>query len=188
MKVLSIFGGPRKKGNTARILGWVEEELSDRGHAVERINMIDKNVAGCLGCSKCQEIPDQTGCVQNDDAPAIFEKMIASDAVIFACPLYCWGFPAQIKTIIDRGYCLVTGYDTGKPHSLVRDRASALVVSCAGPIENNADLIVETYRRFSDYVMIRPTTELVVPLCTTPDALGENVQQQAVEAAAKLTG
>jgi len=39
MNVLSIFGGPRKKGNTATILGWVEDELKDIGHQVERINL-----------------------------------------------------------------------------------------------------------------------------------------------------
>jgi multimeric flavodoxin WrbA len=32
MNVISIFGGPRKKGNTATILGWVEEELRTLGH------------------------------------------------------------------------------------------------------------------------------------------------------------
>ena len=54
MKVLSIFGGPRKKGNTVTVLSWVEEELTNLGHKVERVNVVDERVGGCLGCSNCQ--------------------------------------------------------------------------------------------------------------------------------------
>jgi multimeric flavodoxin WrbA len=37
-------------------------------------------------------------------------QMISSDAVLFASPIYFWGFSAQIKVLIDRGYSLVTNY------------------------------------------------------------------------------
>ena len=42
MNVISIFGGPRKKGNTATILGWVEEELKTLGHQIERIKFANQ--------------------------------------------------------------------------------------------------------------------------------------------------
>ncbi|WP_415712790.1 flavodoxin family protein [Maridesulfovibrio sp.] len=41
-----------------------------------------------------------------DDIPAILEQMVASDAVVFASPLYFWGPSAQLKTVIDRTYSL----------------------------------------------------------------------------------
>lgn len=47
MNVSSIFGGPRKKGNTATILGWVEKELRVLGHQLERINLSTKKVTDC---------------------------------------------------------------------------------------------------------------------------------------------
>ena len=83
MKVISILGGPRKKGNTANVLAWVEEELNSLGHEVDRVNVVDYKVNGCLSCYRCQEMPDVPGCVQRDDAVAIFERMIAADAVLF---------------------------------------------------------------------------------------------------------
>ena len=57
MKVLSIFGGPRKNGNTVAVLNWVEEELGGLGHEVERVDVVDKSVGGCLGCDRlfCQQ-------------------------------------------------------------------------------------------------------------------------------------
>ena len=50
MNVLTIFGGPRKKGNTATVLSWVEEALRRLGHDIERINLSSKKVHGCIGC------------------------------------------------------------------------------------------------------------------------------------------
>jgi len=188
MKVLSIFGGPRKNGNTARVLSWVEAELTGLGHEVERINVVENHVAGCLGCANCQQYPDEPGCVQRDDALSIFEKMISSEVTIFSCPLYCWGFPAQLKVLIDRHFCLVTGYGAGQPKSLIQGRGTVLLVTCAGPVENNADLIIETFQRFSNYLLARPVGDLVVPFCTTPDALDDDIRSQALELARKIIG
>lgn len=188
MKVLSIFGGPRKNGNTATVLSWVEEELSKVGREVERVNTVDHSVGGCIGCMSCQEFPDEPGCVQEDDALSIFEKMINSDVILYSCPLYCWSFPAQLKALIDRHFCLVTGYDAGQPKSLIQDRRTALLVTCAGPVENNADLITEGFQRFSKYLLAQAMGELIVPLCTTPEALGEDIRSQASKFAGKITG
>lgn len=188
MKVLSIFGGPRKKGNTATVLGWVEQELLHRGHEVERVNTADKSIGGCLGCMNCQEIPDEPGCVQKDDALPIFDRLIASDIVLYSCPLYCWSFPAQLKPLIDRHFSLVTGYNEEKPKSLVQDRRAGLLVTCAGPIEDNADLITKGFHRFSDYLLMKSVGELIVPFCTTPEDMGEDIRTQASMFARKIVG
>jgi multimeric flavodoxin WrbA len=58
---------------------------------------------------------DRPGCVQKDDAFSVFERMMAADALIYSSPLYCWDFPAQMKALIDRHFCLVTGYGTSQP-------------------------------------------------------------------------
>ena len=100
MKVTTILGSPKKKkGNTAKVLGWFEDELTNLGHEVDRINIIDREVKGCLGCGTCQNKADEPGCVQKDDAVAIFENMMSADAVVYASPLYCWGFSSQMKAL-----------------------------------------------------------------------------------------
>jgi len=188
MKVVTIFGGPRKKGNTATMLGWVEEELQNLGHQVDRVNTVDYQINGCLGCNRCKGFPDEPGCAQKDDAPAIFERMMAADTVLFAAPLYAWGFPAQLKSLIDRGYCLVTGTTGVDYKSLVEGKKGALLITCGGDMEGNADLIVPTFKRILAYLRMVPAGDLIVLFCTTPDQLGGEARAQAKALASQLAG
>ncbi len=81
MKIITILGSPRKKGNTAKVLSMFEDKV-EKNHEVERINITQYKVGGCLGCLKCQESKGEPGCVQKDDALTIFEKMIQADAIV----------------------------------------------------------------------------------------------------------
>ena len=139
MKIITLQGSPRKKGNTATVLSWVEQELIALDHEVESIFLSTKNLKGCLACGKCKEKPDTVGCIQKDDIPEILEKMIQAELVIFASPLYFWGVSAQLKTVIDRTYSLYVDYHQPGHTSLVDGQRQALLVTGAGPYENNAE-------------------------------------------------
>jgi len=179
VNILSIFGGPRKKGNTATVLNWVEEELRSAGHQVERIGTSGLSVAGCSGCWACAEVTDAPGCVIDDYAQPIFSKMIAADCILFASPLYSWGFAAQIKPLIDRCVCLVTGYGEPEYASLIANKRSGLIVTCGGQLEGNANLIQGIYKHIVEYYGLVSAKELIVPNCTEPDQLSEEVKGQA---------
>ena len=58
MKVTTILGSPRIKGNTAKIIGFLEESLK-KEHEIQRVNIIKQKINGCLGCFKCQEQKDK---------------------------------------------------------------------------------------------------------------------------------
>jgi multimeric flavodoxin WrbA len=180
------LGGPRKKGNTATVLAWVEEELKSLGHEVDRVNVVDYKVNGCLSCYRCQEVPDEPGCVQRDDAVALFERMMAADVIVFSSPLFVWSFAAQIKALIDRMFCLVKAFSGPPFHSLIAGKKSALLITCGGPKEGNADLVIGMYNRFSDYASMLPIAELVVPFCTTPDQLNEEAKAEATALASRI--
>ena len=187
MRIVSVQGSPRpKKGNTAKVLGWVEEELRLKGHFVDHINMTDKKVNGCKECYTCQGIPDEPGCPQEDDAKEVFEQLIASDVILLASPLFCWDFSSQIKPLIDRCFCLVTDYGTPKWKSLLEGKRAGLLVTCAGPIEGNADLVSEMFNRLMQYTKCKVAGTLVIPFATTPDAMGEEIKAQAVKFAHKF--
>jgi multimeric flavodoxin WrbA len=70
MKIITILGSPRAKGNTAKVLSMFEDNVGAK-HDIERINIARYKVGGCLGCYKCKEIKDEPGCVQKDDALTI---------------------------------------------------------------------------------------------------------------------
>lgn len=189
MNVISIFGGPRKKGNTATILNWVEEELKILGHQVERINLSSKKVNGCLNCCKCKDNLNEPGCVQKDDGTVIIDRMVASDVVIYASPLYYWGFSAQMKALIDRCYCLYRGVCGSPEHtSFVQGQRHALIVTAASPFENNAELILTTFQRILVYTKAFSAGELLVCNSTTPDELDKEIHAQAIKFANQLFG
>ncbi len=187
MNILSIFGSPRIKGNTATVLGWVEDELKENGNQVERINLSSKKVGGCIGCLKCKDNLTEPGCVQKDDGSNIIDRMVESDMVIYASPLYYWGFSAQMKALIDRCHCLYRGVCGSPGHtSFVKDQRQALIVTAADPYENNAELIQTSFQRILVYDQAHSAGELFVCNCTTPDNLGDEIRAQAINFAKQL--
>ena len=186
MKITTLLGSARKKGNTAIVLGWVEEALESMGHQAERIYLNNESIRGCLGCAKCRETPHEIACVQKDDAVTIMEKMVASDGTLFASPLYFWGFSAQIKTLIDRCYSLVTNYHRPGHTSLMAGKNVGLLVTGAGAYENNAEGLFTSFDRIVDFLLARKSGELYVGGCTSPDALPGNTRVKARELAKSL--
>ena len=172
MNIVTILGSPRKKGNTNKLLSMFEEKIQEK-HSFERINITQYKVNGCIGCYKCKETSSEPGCVQKDDALVIFEKMIHADAIVYASPLYCWSFTSQIKPLIDRHFCLVSGDGTPDQDSLISGKPAALLVTCAGPIEENCDAIKGIFRGITDYLMLDGKGDYILPYCTTPEAIGD---------------
>ncbi len=188
MQVITLLGSAKKKGNTATVLGWIEEELKTMGYTAERIYLNNKSIGGCLGCAKCRDNPDEIACVQKDDAIDIMEQMISADAVLFASPIYFWGFSAQMKALIDRGYALVTNYHKPGHTSLMRGKRVGLLVTGADAFEDNAEGMFTAFDRIVDFLLARKSGELYVGGCTTPDRLPEESRNQALELARSLAG
>lgn len=180
MKVLTILGSPKKNGKTAIVLQNFEEKMMSCGNEVERVRITDYKINGCLGCFACMANQKEPGCVQRDDATLIFEKMALADVIIMAAPIYCFFLSAQIKPLFDRGFCL-----SNTP--LLNKKRMALLTTCAGKTEGNADLAQESFRRTFDaeHDSFFHNTKLVgtynVPQCDAPD-----FAQRAKETAEKM--
>jgi len=186
MQITTLLGSSKKKGNTASVLVWVEEELKSQGHEVERIYLNNKSIGGCLGCAKCRENPDEIACVQKDDAIDIMDQMISSDVVLFASPIYFWGFSAQIKALIDRGYALVTNYHKPGHTSLMKGKRIGLLVTGADAYEDNAEGMFTAFNRIVDFLLAKRSGELYVGECSVPSDLSEEVKDKALELARSL--
>ena len=96
MKIVTILGSPRKRGNTAAVLDAFEALVTPQ-HELDRINISDHHVAGCLGCDHCFSVLAEPGCAQRDDAVRLLERILAADLVVYAAPVYCWAFPRSSK-------------------------------------------------------------------------------------------
>jgi len=100
-KILILNGSPRPKGNTAGLIKTFTEGAEKAGHSVTTF-LIDKmNIKGCKSCYKGGKDP-QSPCVQKDDMEKIYPEFNKADIVVFASPMYYWGFSGQIKIVLDR--------------------------------------------------------------------------------------
>ncbi len=186
MKVVTLLGSAKKKGNTATALKWVEDELKLLGHEVESIYLNAKTINGCLGCAKCKDKPDEIGCVQNDDAPEILQKMIDADLTIFASPLYFWGLTSQIKSIIDRSWSLVTNYHMPDHKSLIGGKRQALLTTGGGEFDNNAEPVFTAFDRLIKFYKGNKIGELFLGSCKTIETMTDEKKEKAIAFAHKI--
>ncbi len=186
MQITTLLGSAKRKGNTATVLGWVKQELESLGHNVEGVYLNNKSIGGCLGCAKCRENPAEIACVQKDDAIDIMERMIVSDAVLFASPIYFWGFSAQLKALIDRGYSLVTNYHKPGHTSLMEGKRLGLLVTGADAYEDNAEGMFAAFDRIVDFLLAAKAAEMYVGECNVPADISEEIRTRAADLARSL--
>lgn len=99
MKITILFASPNKNGSTAILVDHFKRGAEESDHSVEVLDVCKMNVHPCIGCVRCgYEGP----CVQKDDNEIIRQKLLKTDMVVFATPLYYYGMSAQLKIVIDR--------------------------------------------------------------------------------------
>jgi multimeric flavodoxin WrbA len=104
-KVLVFNGSPRAQGNTRYLVRQALEAIAERGAAGEEIRLAPLKIAPCNGCDLC--LGDKVRhCAIKDDMTGLYDKFLASGAVLFASPVYFFNYTAQLKIFIDRLYGL----------------------------------------------------------------------------------
>jgi multimeric flavodoxin WrbA len=116
------------------------------------------------------------------------EQMISSEVVLFASPIYFWGFSAQIKALIDRCYSLVTNYHKPGHTSLMEGKRIGLLVTGADAYEENAEGMFTAFDRIAGFLLARKSGELYAGQCSVPAELSEVVKDKALQMARSLPG
>ncbi|MBN2125155.1 MAG: flavodoxin family protein [Deltaproteobacteria bacterium] len=103
MKVLGIYGSPRKGGNSDQLLDRALEGAQSTGAEVHRIYARDLKMCGCIECGGC----DKTGkCVVEDDMQSVYPLLQEAEVILLASPIFFYGITAQAKALIDRSQAL----------------------------------------------------------------------------------
>lgn len=99
MKVLTINGSPHLHGCTDRALLEFEKTLVDCGIEVERINVGNKDIRGCIACNFCRE---HGRCVFTDLVNETAPKFAEADGIVIGTPTYYAGSNGQLLSFLDR--------------------------------------------------------------------------------------
>lgn len=99
-RVLVISSSPRKGGNSDLLCDQFITGAQSAGHQTEKIYLSDKKINYCTGCGAC--VNGSKGCAQKDDMADILTKMISTDVIVMATPVYFYTMCGQMKTFIDR--------------------------------------------------------------------------------------
>jgi multimeric flavodoxin WrbA len=101
VNILALLGSARKGGNTDVLLKTVLDGAREADSAVEVdfIRLPNLEINSCLNCGGC----DTAGvCSQKDEMQEIYEKLLTSDIILFASPIYFMGVSSWAKAMIDR--------------------------------------------------------------------------------------
>jgi len=100
--ILLISGSPRKGGNTDVICNMLEEEL-EKFDRVNVVRICDYNIKPCISCRECVKKGE---CLIEDDMKKIYPLLFKAKAIVIISPVYFNNVTAQLKTFIDRTWCI----------------------------------------------------------------------------------
>jgi len=99
MKVLGVFGSPRRGGNTDLLLNELLRGCRN-GHAdVEEIYLRELKITPCLEIYACRK---DGKCPIRDDMQNLYPRLAEADVLVLASPIFFYSVSAQAKALIDR--------------------------------------------------------------------------------------
>ena len=99
MKVLGILGSPRRGGNTETLLKEYLRGCRDAQAEAEEVYLRDLKITPCLEIYACRK---DGKCPIRDDMQNLYGKIIETDILVVASPVFFYSVSAQAKAFIDR--------------------------------------------------------------------------------------
>ena len=161
LKVLGISTSPRTKGNSDLLLRQALAGAESVGAQIEYIHLVDYNIGPCIECNACYK----TGkCKLEDDYQQLLEKLIHTDRLIFATPIFFMTVCAQAKMLIDRGQCLWAHQYVLKKElfNSERDRRAMVIAVGGSKGIKQFDSIRRTMKAYFDALQIQYSAGLYV--------------------------
>ena len=167
-QVLFINGSPR--GAASGSFRIAQAFVSGLGaEHVDTFSVCEMNLQPCRGCLACWH--GSSGCVIADDMQPMYDRILASDTIVVSFPLYYFGLPGPLKTVLDRTVALMRPYDgtlggLHVPRIDMTGKRFAVISTCgyavASGVYDALDLQLHTIFEKTGYAAIHcPQGELV---------------------------
>jgi NAD(P)H-dependent FMN reductase len=104
MQILMVSGSRNREGRTARAMEAIGKGVDKAGGKWESIFLPELKIERCRQCSKdgygiCRS---EYKCVIEDDFDSVNTKIIKSDVVVFANPVYFFDITESMRAFLDR--------------------------------------------------------------------------------------
>lgn len=128
IKIVAVYGSPRRQGNTATLLQKAVEGARDGGAEVEEIVLRDLKMSPCLEIYGCKNAGE---CRLKDDFQTARDQILASRGLMLASPVFFYTVSAHTKILMDRFQSLwVKKYSVDKtPQGQKTNNRSGLFIS-----------------------------------------------------------
>ncbi len=122
--VLALVGSPRKRGNTDIMADELLAGARECGAETSKIYLDDYHVRPIAEVSDNSRLRNDTR--SSDDFPALLERFLSADVIVWSTPVYWHGVSAQMKCFLDR----MSSY-FNRPEYVHRFRGKGHIALCA---------------------------------------------------------
>lgn len=161
MRLLAIFGSPRKNGYSSRIHEEIIIPFAERGFIIDRVYAYESDVEPCTGCAYCR---DHNSCSIDDGMTGIYSLIKDADVISISSPLYFSSLPSPLKAIIDR--CQLLWEECGANPGLKNGTKKGVFI-CAGGSEYSEMFAgaIQCMRHFFNAINVsfKPEDSLLYP-------------------------
>lgn len=118
MRIIAFNGSPKaEKSNTNVMVEAFLDGAKEAGAETENIFLAKKEIKPCIGCYNCWlKTPGE--CFIKDDVAEMLDKMINSDIIVYASPIFVGSVTGIMKNFIDRHLPLATPQITKSKNGL----------------------------------------------------------------------
>lgn len=99
VKIIAIYGSPRRDGNSSTLLKQAVEGARQEGTDVEEVVLRDYKISPCMEIYACIKNGE---CAIQDDFPEILAKLESSAGIMLASPIFFYSVSAHTKIFMDR--------------------------------------------------------------------------------------
>lgn len=158
MKIVVLMGSPNVNGSTKLMVNSFIKGAKESGHEVQCFDVAKMNIHPCFGCIACGY---NGPCVQKDDMENLKKEILSADMLVFATPLYYYGFSAQLKIVIDR-FCAVNG-------DMQRKRLKSALLAVAWNSDSwTFEALLNHYKTLVRYLNFKDCGTVLGKGCGTP--------------------
>lgn len=155
-KILGIAGSPRKGGNTHILVSEILRGAKKAGAKTELISLSNLRIKECDGCHTCWETEV---CIINDGMKRIYKKLMDSDCIVLATPMYWFGPTVLMKAFIDRLFY----FCCSKSENKIKGKEAILATVFADGDTTTANSLLKMLTMTIEYLGMKLKGKIMVP-------------------------